>query len=290
MLENRFDASARSSDQCMQPGNQLFQVKWLDQIIIRADVEPEYALRRRVPGVSPSVRGGLYLEREASVDPPRFAAAVALAAARAGAEIRAETPVARIVVEGGRARGVRTVSGESIDAGTVVLAAGAWSAFGGALPVPIPVTPAKGQMLAIDGRGFACAGPTVRQGIYLVPRPEGRCLVGATVEDVGFDKGSTVGGVQWLLAGVIALVPGLRDARVLETWAGLRPKPADGLPLLGPAGAEGLIVATGHFRNGILLTPATAEIVAGLVTEGRSPVPLGPFRADRFAAVAAGGR
>ncbi len=247
------------------------------------------SVRRLEPGLSPSARGGLLFAEEAAVDTGRFALALARAAAAAGALLLPETPVARILAEGERIQGVRLASGEEIHAEVVVNAAGAWAGFGGDLPIPLPVRPAKGQMLALEAPPLAFRRPVLGAKTYLVPRPEGRLLVGATVEDAGFDKSVTAEGALSLLAGAIAIAPGLRGARLVETWAGLRPRTPDGWPVLGEAGVPGLYAAAGHFRNGILLAPVTAEILAGLILEGRSPVSIGAFRADRFAARAAGG-
>src|SRR2546430_14824471 len=122
-----------------------------------------------------------------------------------------------------------------------------------------PVKPAKGQMIALRAENLEIERVLWSEKIYLVPRNNGRILAGATVEHVGFDKRVTAGGIERNLAAAIELVPGLKDARIEETWAGLRPDSADHLPILGPADLEGLVMATGHFRSGLLLTPLTAR-------------------------------
>ena len=239
-------------------------------------------VRAAAPAVTDVVRSGLFLPEESTIDCRALCDALARAASRAGAEIRVATPIERVREAGGRAVGVRTKAGEDLDAGTVVVAAGAWSSLSGSLPF-LPVRPAKGQMLALASDAVRFDRPLVAGGIYLVPRPGGRLLLGATVEDVGYDKRNTVGGVQRLLAGAIALCPALRDAAVVEQWAGLRPRTPDDRPILGPTPLPGLIAATGHFRNGMLLTPITAELVTAWCTGAALPVDATPFAATRFA-------
>lgn len=239
-------------------------------------------VRAAAPAVTDVVRGGLFLPDESSIDCRALCDALARAAVRAGAEIRVATPIERVRDAGGRAIGVRTKAGEDLDAGTVVVAAGAWSSLQGSLPF-LPVRPAKGQMLAFASESVRFAQPIVAGGLYLVPRPGGRLLCGATVEDAGFDTRNTVGGVQRLLAGAIALCPALRDAALTEHWAGLRPRTPDDRPILGPTPLPGLLAATGHFRNGMLLAPITAELVTAWCTGASLPFDAAPFAARRFA-------
>lgn len=239
-------------------------------------------VRAAAPALTDVVRSGLFLPDESSIDCRRFSDALARAAQRAGAELRVSTPIERVRVVAGRAVGVHTRRGEDLDAGAVVVAAGAWSSLQGSLPF-LPVRPAKGQMLALASAAVRFAQPVVAGGVYLVSRPGDRLLLGATVEDVGFDTRNTVGGVQRLLAGAIALCPALRDAALTEHWAGLRPRTPDDRPILGPTPVTGLIAATGHFRNGMLLTPITAELVTAWCTGARLPLDATPFAASRFA-------
>ncbi|HZT51315.1 MAG TPA: FAD-dependent oxidoreductase, partial [Stellaceae bacterium] len=171
-------------------------------------------------------------------------------------------------------------------ADVVVVAAGAWSGQIAGLPLKLPVRPVKGQMLALR---MDAAAPLLRHVIwapkaYLVPRGDGRLIVGATTEERGFDERLTAGGVLALLEGAWRALPGIEELPIDEMWVGFRPGSRDDAPMLGPCGAEGLVVATGHHRNGILLTPVTAEVVARFVLEGVLDPVARPFSSDRFAA------
>jgi glycine oxidase len=177
---------------------------------------------------------------------------------------------------------VVTDDGE-LHADAVVIAAGAWTGLvPGALPEPAILRPARGQMAMVHTRA-----PLVRHVVfgaqgYVVPRPDG-LLLGSTVEFVGFDKQVTAGGLASILARGIALIPTVADAPLVETWVGFRPHTADGLPLLGPGALPGLFLASGHFRNGILLAPITAALLRDLVLERAPTVDITAFRADRKA-------
>lgn len=219
------------------------------------------------PGISDAVRGALHFQQGWQVDNQRLNSALVMALAGAGVKVHAWQAVTRVVSDGGRVRGVQ-VGGATHHADWVVAAAGAWS--GTIAGLSLPVRPAKGQALMLDASGIA--GFTVSHVVdsrlgYIVPRRNGRLLVGATVEDAGFDKQVDERAIQQLLAGAAQVMPALTEAQVRETWAGLRPRSADDLPLLGPVpGSEGLIAASGHFRNGILLAPITAQLVTDWVT------------------------
>ena len=164
----------------------------------------------------------------------------------------------------------------------MVLAAGAWSGAIEGAPAALAVRPVKGQILA-----FANAPPLVRHvlfrdDVYLVPRLSGECLFGATVEDGVADRDVTLEGLGWLLEEAFRTAPGLAGLRFLRAWAGLRPATEDGLPAVGPwPGVPGLLVATGHYRNGILMTPVTAQIIRDYVVEGRSSLPVAALLPDR---------
>jgi glycine oxidase len=228
------------------------------------------------------IRQSLFFRNEAIVDSARLTRAVALSAERRGARILTETRVSRFLIERGACRGVATDRG-SVEAGRVVNAAGAWAGLDPALPFDIPVEPVRGQMIELRLGSFDL--PTVVQSdeVYLVPRAGGSVLAGATVERVGFRKEITAGGVAGLAAAAIRLLPDLAEAEWVRAWAGLRPGTPDGLPILGPSPVEGLFLAAGHFRNGILLAPVTALLVADAVT-GRASRDLSPFGVDRFSA------
>jgi glycine oxidase len=198
--------------------------------------------------------------------------------------------VERIDVTDATVTGVTLDDGVTIGAGTVVLAAGCWSGSIGGLPdhaVP-PVRPVKGQILRVQGPvGEPVLRGNVRglvrgRSLYLVPRASGRIVVGATVEEQGFDTSVTVEGIHHLLHDAAVLVPGVLDLELAEIGAGLRPGSPDNAPVIGPSTVSGLVVATGHFRNGILLTPVTADAVAGLVGVAPTVAEVADFGPRRF--------
>jgi len=245
------------------------------------------------PGLAPGVRGGLLAADERSVDPAALVAALRVVAEAAGVVV---VPAAaeRIVVDGtggGRATGVALAgNGTTVTAGTVVLAAGCASAGMAGLPAGDrpPVRPVKGQILTLrPPPGDTPVTRTVRglvrgATVYLVPRDDGRVVVGATVEERGWDRRPTAGGAYELLRDALALVPGLDDAELVAVRTGLRPGSPDDLPMVGPTRLDGLVMATGHFRNGVLLTPVTAEAVAAAVAGEAVPDEVAPCDPRRF--------
>lgn len=243
------------------------------------------ATRQREPSLTPRVRGGLAVAGDHSVEGRALHAALTAAAAAAGVRVVADR-VAAVRVAGGRATGLQLAGGSTVDAGTVVLALGAESARLPGVP-PLPVRPVKGQILRLAGAEGLLSG-TVRalvrgRQVYLVPYGDGGLIVGATVEDRGFDRTVTVGGVHDLLHDAIEVVPGVTELELVETLARWRPGTADNAPLLGPSALPGLVLATGHHRNGVLLTPVTADVVAELLVTGELPDLAVPFTAERFA-------
>jgi glycine oxidase len=242
------------------------------------------ATRRREPSLTPRVRGGLAVGGDHSVDGRALHAALLVAAEAAGVRIVSQR-VTELLVDGGRAAGLRLADGATVAAPTVVLALGAWSAGLPGVP-PLPVRPVKGQILRLAGATGLLAG-TVRalvrgRHVYLVPYGDGRLIVGATTEDRGFDATVTAGGVHDLLHDALEVVPGVSELELVETLARWRPGTADNAPLLGPSGLPGLVLATGHHRNGVLLTPVTGDVVAELLATGELPTLAAPFTADRF--------
>ncbi|MGY1727734.1 glycine oxidase ThiO [Geodermatophilus sp. SYSU D01062] len=240
--------------------------------------------RRREPALATRARGGLLVEGDHSVDGRAVHAALLAAAASAGVTLLRDR-VAEVVVDGGRAAGLRLASGDVLAAGATVLALGARS---GRLPgVPeLPVRPVKGQVLRLAGAAGLLEG-TVRalvrgRPVYLVPYAGDRLVVGATSEDRGFDARVTAGGVHDLLHDAIDVVPEVSELELTETLARWRPGTPDNAPLLGPSSLPGLVLATGHHRNGVLLTPVTAEATAELLATGALPAVAAPFTADRF--------
>jgi glycine oxidase len=242
--------------------------------------------RELEPGLSPSCNGGVYAEGEAVVDPRMLAETLLAALAGRGAEIRTGTQVAEPLFEGERLAGVRTDGGEELRAAAVVLAAGAWSGQAEWLPERArpPVRPVKGQIVelrALDGAA-PCERIIGAERVYLVPREDGRLIAGATVEEQGFDTTVTAGAVHEILREAYRLLPEVAELELLEAAVGLRPGTPDNLPLIGPGGIDGLLWATGHFRNGVLLAPLTADAVADLLEGGRLPEMAAAADPDRL--------
>lgn len=244
--------------------------------------------RRLEPSLSPAVRSALRIAPDHRVDNRRFGRALWTAAGHAGASFRLGLPAARVATAAvgdgsGRAvRGVELADGTVIEAAHVIVAAGCWSGELDGLPRPLPVFPVRGQMVAVAAVPPLLERVVAGNGCYLIPRADGRVIIGSTMERVGYRSHPTAGGIATLLRKGLRTVPALADARIAETWAGLRPGTPDDLPVLGPdPDVQGLVYATGHFRNGILLTPVTADIVTAVVTGEASPVDLDAFAPDR---------
>ena len=240
-------------------------------------------VRALEPMLSPETRCGLLFEGMHQVENRRLVQALVAAVRARGGEFRIGNPVTDLIVRRNRAAGI-VVPGERIGAERVVVAAGAWSGLLKWIPgSPPPVQPVRGQMVCVDGSGV----PPLRRVIYgpeqyLVPRRDGRVLLGATVEKTGFDASVTAGGVSDVIREGLRMAPGLAEAPVVETWAGLRPMSKDGKPILGPADLERLVLATGHFRNGILLAPITGRLIADHLEHSAVPPAMAPFLPDRF--------
>jgi glycine oxidase len=247
------------------------------------------AARELVPRLSPRVRGGIWVPGDHQVDNRALVRALVTACGLAGVQLR-RARVDAIEVEAGRATGVRLDSGETLGAGQVLLAGGWASATVGGLPPEArpPVRPVKGQLLHLRGPATPPLATCNVRGlaIYLVPRADGRVVAGATVEERGEDITVTAGAVADLLREAIELVPDVAELRLVEPAVGLRPGSPDNAPMLGPSVVDGLVVATGHYRNGVLLTPLTSASIAELLTSGRVPEAIAPFRPDRFTAPA----
>jgi glycine oxidase len=257
---------------------------WQGEAGLPGEILAPAEARRIHPGVDPEARSWSWLPAEAQVDTQRLAVALADAVRGVGGKVLAGRTAAAVAEEGGRATGAWLEDGTRLAADRVVLAAGAWSPLLGGLPRAIPVRPVRGQILRLLPDPPP-PWPLVadHQGRYLVPRANGTLLVGATMEEVGYDDGVTEVGRALLSEAAMALLPGLERARIVERWAGLRPLTPDALPLLGPDPAlEGLLYATGYGRNGILFAPLTARAVADLALQGHSDVEWEPFGVDRF--------
>ncbi len=240
-------------------------------------------LRGMEPGLSPDITAALFVRGDHWVNNQRLVMAYAAAAAGRGVLIRTGTEVTRLLADGGRVIGV-AAAGERVAAERVLLAAGAWSAsLAASLGLDLPVTPVRGQMMAVSN-----VPPLLRHVVhghqgYLTPRPSGELLIGATVEHMGFERAMTPEGLAHLVNGAIAVLPALRGRPVTRTWCGFRPGTPDDMPVLGPwPGLEGLYVATGHYRNGILLAPATAALMTEAILGGGVPDLITPFLPDRL--------
>ena len=195
-------------------------------------------------------------------------------------DISSGTAGAEVLLENGRAIGVGTGK-TSYAAPVVVNCAGAWA--GQVPPHRFPTRPMKGQMLSLAATSRHLLHHVIRAPeIYLVPRSDGRILAGASVEDAGFDKRTETDTIQRMHQAAIHLVPALAQARMLEAWAGLRPGSPDNLPILGATSTLGYFVATGHFRDGILLAPVTAQVMARIVTGGKPEYDVSAFSPARF--------
>jgi glycine oxidase len=240
-------------------------------------------LRREEPGLALSVQGALHLEEDYRVDPRRLAEALLEAVRRAGVEVREGTEVRGIDAGAGGLRGVLARDGTAIPAERVVVAAGAWSGGLEGLPCPLPVRPVRGQMAALRPSPPLPEVMLESEEVYLIPRDDGRLLIGATVEEVGFRPGLTADGVRGLLEAAGRIVPGLGRAALVELWSGFRPGSPDGQPILGEhPELPGLFLATGHFRNGILLAPYTARALGAALAGEPEPAIPDAFRAGRF--------
>ena len=242
--------------------------------------------RQLEPGLAPSIRGGVLAPGDHQVDNRALVEALLAACQRAGVRL-VEARATGLTVEGDRVTGVVLAGGERLTAGMVVLAAGCWSGGLGGLAgeVLAPVRPVKGQLLYLRGPADRplCSRNVRGLEVYVVPRGDGRVVVGATVEEQGFDTRVTAGAVHDLLRAAMELLPDAAELELVETVVGLRPGSPDNAPLLGPAGPEGLVVATGHYRNGILNTPTTADTIAELLATGQVPEMIAPFSPGRFA-------
>ncbi|MGV9240555.1 glycine oxidase ThiO [Streptomyces nigra] len=249
--------------------------------------------RRLEPMLAPGVRGGLRVDGDHQIDPRRLTGALLAACERAGVTFH-RTWAERLDVTADRATGVTTTDGTRLAADRVVLAAGSLSGRLAGVPDAVrpPVRPVKGQVLRLTvPKGLApFLSRTVRavvrgSQVYLVPRENGELVVGATSEELGWDTTVTAGGVYELLRDAHELVPGITELPLTETRAGLRPASPDNAPLLGPTALDGLLLATGHGRNGVLLAPVTGDVLAHVLTSGELPDVARDFTPLRFAAV-----
>jgi len=247
--------------------------------------------RRREPHLAGKLAGAVFSPEDTQVDNRKLVTALRLAAEAAGASITEHRAVSTISSRGGRVEGVVLGDGTKVRADVVVLAAGAWarSIEGIGRELRPPVRPIKGQMLALRMNPTAPLLSHVvwAPSAYLVPRRDGRLLVGATVEEKGYDAALTAGGVLTLLEAAWRAVPAIEELPIDEMWVGHRPGSRDDAPILGAGPLDGLIYATGHHRNGILLAPITADAIARLALDGVADAAIRPFGIERFGALPA---
>jgi glycine oxidase len=231
------------------------------------------------PALARMIRPAYYL-KERSVDPRALTHAALETARRREVDFSSGDPVTTVNVSGGRVTGV-TAEKTKFDAAKVVNCAGAWSGQIG--PQAFPTRPVKGQMLCLAAPSRSLLKHVIRAPeVYLIPRSDGRILVGATTEEAGFDKRTDPATIQRLHHAAVAMVPELKNAKLLEDWAGLRPGTPDALPILGATETPGYHVATGHFRDGILLAPITAQVMAEIISGANPALDLSPFSPSRF--------
>ncbi len=264
----------------------------VDRLRFRYDLQQRHGLdsiwlsgsaaREREPGLRPNVVGAVFSPQDHQVDARLVASALKTAFLKAGGVLHENARVVSLERSCGRVTGLSTGNG-SYAAGTVVLAAGAWSPE--LLPgFDLPVRPLKGQALALrmDPRMPALTHIVWTEQIHMAPKGDGRLIVGATVEDRGFDAANTAGGLFALLEAARQALPAMEELAIDEIWTGFRPTSMDDAPIFGEVGIEGLVVATGHHRNGILLAPVTARAISNLIADGRMEGPEAAFTYQRF--------
>jgi glycine oxidase len=245
---------------------------------------PPKALAAREPALTTELAGGLWFERDATLDPRALLSALRIAAEKAGARFQTGSFVKRVAEQDERVLGVELDDGSLVEATHVVLAAGSWSSLVTSGRGEAPrVVPARGQIVELRTSVPLLSAIVFGPDCYVVPRADGRLLVGSTLEFVGFRREVTAGAVSRLLAAAIRLVPKLAEAELSSSWSSFRPYTEDELPLLGPSRISGLVWMSGHYRNGILLAPISAQIVARSVLGQQPPLDLAPFSPDRRA-------
>jgi glycine oxidase len=259
------------------------ELQWQTKAKLPLERLTRAALLAREPALSREVAGGMWFEEDATLEPRALLSALRISAERAGAEFRSGSFVKRIAEQGGRALGVELDDGSLVKGSHVVLAAGSWTGLLAEQPnEKARVVPARGQIVELTTSVPLLSSIVFGPDCYLVPRADGRLLIGSTLELVGFRRGVTAGAVAKLLSAAIRLVPALAEADLSSSWSSFRPYTQDELPLLGPSATAGLIMMSGHYRNGILLAPISAQIVAACVLGEKPPLDLAPFSPDRI--------
>jgi len=270
------DSDDRSS---LQRYAEIWQEQGSEAIWLTGD-----EVHRYEPLLHHAIVAALYVPETASIRPRLMTRAYAEAARRSGAQFYEHSDVTGLQQRFGRVTDVQTAQGQTISCNHVVIATGAWSEYIGKwLGLTIPVFPARGQILALRQLAMPLKHTISANELYLVPKVDGTIYVGATVEQVGFDKSNTAGGIAWLLSSAIQLVPELEHAAIADIWSGLRPWSQDSYPILGKApGWENVILATGHGAGGFELSAITGKTIAELITTGQTPALIQPFGLERF--------
>jgi glycine oxidase len=237
------------------------------------------------PALGREARAAAFLPNEASVNPRALTSALITSSKLAGAELRSGAEVVSLVTDRKRCTSLKTSAGEVFSAGHFVVAAGCWTSRLSEVAPFAPTRPVRGQMVSLKNGGIPLRRVLRSQRGYIVPRDPGTpqtLVAGSTLENAGYQKAVTSGGLEEILGAVNELAPTLAGSEILETWSGLRPGTPDQLPILGPTNIEGLLIATGHYRNGILLAPVTAKLVAEWITDGRTSLNCEDFSPLRF--------
>ena len=245
--------------------------------------------RAQEPALNPNAAATVWLPGEATLDPRLLIEATLEAAKNRGVEIVASRAVTSILGEAGRCAGV-IAGGEKITAANVIIAAGSFcksldqDTAGNSIAIARYATthPVRGQMLAMRSSKVNLEKVLRSERGYIVPRADGRIIAGSTLENVGFVKDTTPEGLRRIFDAAAAMAPALANAEIVETWAGLRPGTPDQLPIIGPTDVPGLVIATGHYRNGILLAPITAKLIREWIVEGKTSFNAGRFSPLRF--------
>ncbi|MGK2954804.1 MAG: glycine oxidase ThiO [Solirubrobacterales bacterium] len=272
------------------------ELKRIHELQLESGLRAEWlgpdAAREAEPGVSPSLTGAVLVESDGAIDPRVLTAGLLEALDKEAVEVRGGTAVKSVKVSHGQVESVEIEGGGRLRTRAFVAAAGAECGRAEWLPAEVrpPVRPVKGQILELKGDPTdpVCSRILASERVYLVPRRDGRLIVGATVEELGFDSKVTAGGVHELLREAYRLLPEVSELEFLNVVAGLRPGTPDNLPVVGPTSIDGLFMATGHYRNGILLAPITARAVADSVDGGTICGPMVEASPARFAGAKAG--
>jgi len=258
--------------------------RWQTRAGLAVDLLDAAEARELEPCISESVFAALLFPNDIQVENRRLLSALANSVNNLGVEVLTETNVESLKFELNRIDAVQTSRG-LIACNVIVIAAGTWSSFllrSSALPDPV-IQPVRGQMICLESKPQLTQHVLYSPRGYLVPRQDGRLLAGSTSENAGFAKRVTAGGISSILQNTLEIAPAIASLPVVDTWAGLRPRPADGLPVLGACGEiDGVVYATGHYRNGILLAPLTAELITEAIVTGVTSPLLAPFSPDRF--------